>query len=141
MKLTMNSASNNGGGVYIWSNTVFMYNTSITRNSADKLGGGTKQVVDDEGNGMILRMMLCTGVYLESANLQLFNTTVSENSADESGDEIYCRSASIQLDRDSAIGNGGAECPECSITYIDGAQFQCGAASRLTSFWASVLSA
>ncbi len=121
IKFIGNHATKNGGSLWIKSNAVEAYNSTISASTSGNYGGG---------------------VYIESANLKLFGSHVEYNSADEAGNQLYCQSAAVQIDRESTIDRAvSAECNRCSITYMNGGTLSCSPAGSRVGGSSALLAA
>ncbi|HAU67482.1 MAG TPA: hypothetical protein DCW52_03705 [Gammaproteobacteria bacterium] len=99
-KVSGNSATYHGGGIYAVSSSVTLSNIGVSGNSSSKGGG----------------------IFAASSSVNLSNSTVSANSASSRGGGFYAYESSVTLSNSTVSGNssgsygGGISAKESSIT-------------------------
>ena len=100
---SQNSASN-GGGIYIGSGSLHIYNSLIQNVKATNFGGGISSVNDS--NIIIYSSSIVNnsaafgaGLYLSNSYTKLFGSIVTDNVASQNGGGLYFISGSLEIDK------------------------------------------
>lgn len=120
-KITDNSTSDDGGGIYLNGGSFLMYNGDIISNSSLTDGGGV--CIANNGNftmnnGNITKNGLETGtvvtengggVYLDGGSLTVNAGNISENSATASGGGVYISNGNVGMQTGKILSNSCGE--------------------------------
>ena len=120
-KITGNSTSDDGGGIYLNGGSFLMYNGDIISNSSLTDGGGV--CIANNGNftmnnGNITKNGLKTGtvvtengggVYLDGGSLTVNAGNISENSATASGGGVYISNGNVGMQTGKILSNSCGE--------------------------------
>ena len=120
-KITGNSTTDDGGGIYLNGGSFLMYNGDIISNSSLTVGGGV--CIANNGNltmnnGNITQNGLKTGtvvtengggVYLDGGSLTVNAGNISENSATASGGGVYISNGNVGMQTGKILSNSCGE--------------------------------